>query len=264
MTRIIIILLLFSNISIGQILDRIEQDYNLEVEYQPENLIEKYKSFDYDFSSIWSVTENDNLFGIIGNEHQRISIKLISVYRISNSPFIYNVYGKSKVRDNICEFYGNITIKEIREVKELHLGIDDENANKGIKKQGVLIADYEFYENKKQKQSGVFKGKLYSKWYLNSENQIEYDDIEFVSDGYLNNAFVGIWKSYSNGKEKTCNWADYRVPIANSDFDIGAGEFSVSEKYWSFGWLDIALKNMSPNFAIKTSIEAKHQKEWWE
>jgi hypothetical protein len=264
MKRIIIILLLISNISIGQTLDRIKENFELEVDYQSENVLEKYKSFDYDFANIWLVTENQNVYGIIGDKHQRISIKLISIVRLSNGPFLYNVYGKSKVKENICEFYGNIVIKEIREVKELHFGVDDEYADKGIKNQGILVADYEFYESKEQTHSGIFKGTLYSKWYLNYKNQIVYDDIEFISDGYMNNAFVGVWKSYSTGKEKICNWADYRVPIANRDFDIGAGEFNVSEKYWNNGWFDIALKNKSPNQAIKPSEKTKKQKKWWE
>lgn len=264
MKRIIIILLFISNISIGQTLDRINENFDLEVDYQSENVLDKYKSFDFDFSNIWSVTENQNIYGIIGEEHQRILIKLISIFRISNGPFLYNVYGKSKVKDNICEFYGNIVIKEIREVKELHFGVDNEYADKGIKTQGILIADYEFYESKEQKHSGIFKGTLYSKWYLNSKNEIVYDNIEFISDGYLNNAFVGVWKSYLTGKEKKCNWADYRIPIANRDFDIGAGEFSVSEKYWNKGWLDIALKNQLPNGAIVREKSDEKTKEWWE
>ena len=264
MKRIIIILLFISNISIGQTLDRIKENFDLEIDYQSENVLEKYESFDYDFSNIWSVTENQNVYGIIGDEHQRISIKLISIFRISNGPFLYNVYGKSKVKDNICEFYGNIVIKEIREIKELHFGVDDEYADKGIKNQGILVADYEFYESKEQKHSGIFKGTLYSKWYLNSNNQIVYDDIEFISDEYMNNAFVGVWKRYSTDKEKNCNWADYRVPISNRDFDIGAGEFSVSEKYWNKGWLDIALKNQVPNGAIVREKSNKETKEWWE
>ena len=248
MKRIIIILLFLSNISFGQTLNRIEQNFNIETNYKSDNIIENYKSFDFDFSNVWSNTENQNVLGIIGNDHQRIQIKLISVFRISNSPFLYNVYGKSKVKNTICEFYGNIVLKEIREVKELHFGVDDEYANKGIKTQGILIADYEFYENKEQKHSGVFKGKLYSKWYLNSGNQIEYDNIEFISDGYTNNAFVGIWKSYLTEKEKTCNWADYRVPITNRDFDIGAGEFSPSKKYFDKGWAE---------------YEPMKKDEWW-
>ena len=264
MKRIIIILLFISKISIAQTLDRIKENFDLEVDYQSENVLEKYKSFDYDFSKIWSFTGNQNVYGIIGDEHQKISIKLISISRTSNEPFLYNVLGKSKVKDNICEFYGNIVIKEIREVKELHFGVDNEYADKGIKNQGILVADYEFYGSKEQNHSGIFKGTLYSKWYLNSKNEIVYDNIEFISDGYINNAFIGVWKSYSNDKEKKCNWADYRVPNANKDFDIGSGEFSVSEKYWDKGWLDIALKNKSPNLAVKPSKKTEKQKEWWE
>ena len=65
-------------------------------------------------------------------------------------------------------------------------------------------------------------------------------------------------------KKKICNWADYRVPNSNQDFDIGAGEFSVSEKYWDKGWLDIALKNQVPNHAIKKNKVKGKTKEWWE
>ena len=43
--------------------------------------------------------------------------------------------------------------------KELRFGVDDEYADKGIKSQGVLIADYEFKENKEQNHIGIFKGK---------------------------------------------------------------------------------------------------------
>ena len=72
MTRIIIILLFISNISIGQTLDRIKESFDLEFDYQSENVLEKYQSFNYDFSNVWSVTENQNIYGIIGDEHQRI------------------------------------------------------------------------------------------------------------------------------------------------------------------------------------------------
>ena len=86
----------FSNISFGQTLDRVKQDFNIETDYKSDNIIEDFKSFDFDFSNVWTITENENIFGIIGNDHQRIQIKLISIFRISNSPFLYNVYGKSK------------------------------------------------------------------------------------------------------------------------------------------------------------------------
>ncbi|MBB2148263.1 hypothetical protein [Pedobacter gandavensis] len=91
-----------------------------------------------------------------------------------------------------------------------------------------------------------------------------YDDVNIASDGYFNNAFVGMWRGYKSTVEKKCNWADYRVPSSNCDFDIGAGEFNVAEKYIKNGWLDIALKNMAPNPAIIKNKTPVSQKLWWQ
>lgn len=254
MNRFFFISFLMANISFAQTDEKFLSDFLLEDELQISNAIDKYNRFD--FSNVWLKTENHLIYGIIGNEHQRIRIKLISIEKKPGNPNEYIVFGKSEVRNNICDFNGVVQIVEIREVKELHFGVDDEYKNEGIKSQGILIANYEFKENKEQAHSGVFKGRLYSKWYLDSENQIKYDDIQSISDGYSNNAFIGIWKSHQTGKEKICNWADYRVPKANLDFDIGTGEFSVSKKYRDKGWQNITLKHRVS--------EKRKSKEWWE
>ncbi len=257
-----IILLFLSNFLFAQTDKKFLNDFMLGSELKQENVLDKYIQFD--FSNIWLKTENSEVYGIIGDEHQRIRIKLLIAKKNQENPYEYLISGKSNVKETICDFQGTISLIDIYEVNELHFGVDDEYADKGIKSQGVLIADYEFKENMEQNHIGTFKGKLYTKWYLNSKNQIEYDNIEFFSDGYFNNAFVGIWESYSNGNRKICNWADYRVPNANKDFDIGVGEFNVSEKYWNKGWLDIALKNQAPNHAIKRNKVKGKSKEWWE
>lgn len=231
-------------------------------ELNQENVLDKY--IQIDFSNVWLNTENSEVYGIIGVEHQRIKIKLLTAKKNHEKPYEYLISGKSNVKETTCDFQGKINLIEIYEVKKLRFGVDDEYANKGIKSQGVLIADYEFKENMEQNHSGIFKGKLYTKWYLNAKNQIVYDNIEFDADGYFNNAYVGIWESHSTGNSKICNWADYRVPQANKDFDIGVGEFNVSEKYWNRGWLDIALINQAPNTAIKRNISKSNSKEWWE
>ena len=257
MNRTIIILLLLSQISFAQKVDRIERNFPRSEELKAQNLVTEYNQFD--FSNIWTETKNNRVLGIIGEDHQRLKIKLSSVKKDSNNPNKYYVFGKSCVKGTICDFSGTIMLTEIKEVKELHFGVDDEYADDGIKSQGILVADYEFKENSEQKHSGIFKGKLYSKWYLNSENKIEYDKIEFISDGYLNNGFVGIWKSYSTGKEKICNWADYRIPITNRDFDIGAGEFSPSEKYYDKGWENYQKAWLYGDETAK----AEELNKWW-
>jgi len=257
MKQITYILLFLTNISFAQTNEKFLNDFLLEDELNAENVLTKYNQSD--FSDIWYQTENHRIFGIIGTDHQRIKIKLISIKKSPTNPNKYLVSGKSNVKGTICDFSGAIELTEIKETQELHFGVDDEYKDKGIKAQGILIANYKFKENRDQKHSGVFKGKLYSKWYLNSENQIEYDDIQSISDGYMNNAFVGVWESYSTDKEKICNWADFRVPQANQDFDIGAGEFSPSKKYYDRGWENYQKAWLYGNEEAKK----EELKEWW-
>jgi len=199
-----------------------------------ENEINKYLK--YDFSNLWNTTDNNLIYGIIGDNYERIQIKFTSIKRNKNKTNEYWVSGKSRVKSNICDFKGKITILAINEVKQQRFGVDDEYKDKGIKKQGLLTAIYEFDEDSSQKGSGKFSGRLQSIWYLDKDNLMQYNDIEIDSDGYFNNAFTGAWKSNNSGKEKVCNWGDYRVPNVNCDFDIGSAELSVSEKYQKNGW----------------------------
>ncbi|WP_225875156.1 hypothetical protein [Flavobacterium bernardetii] len=207
----------------------------------------------YDFSELWLQTDNNLVYGILGDDFQRIQIKLISISKNINNQNEYFVYGKSKVKENICEFVGKITILKIQESKREHFGVDDEFKNSGIKTQGLLTAKYEFFENKLQSHSGYFTGSLETKWFLDKDDKIQYDNINIHSDGYFNNAFVGSWKMYHSIIEKKCHWGDYRVPSVECGFDIGAAEFNIAEKYHKKGWLD--------------SIETKKRetiKNWWE
>lgn len=231
--RILIVFSLLTFISYGQNKMCRTDIVNKEV-LSEKNEIEKYTK--YDFSSLWLKTENELVYGIIGDKYQRILMKFMFVERNLNSPNEYLVYGKSSVKSSICDFVGKITITKIQELKNQNLGVDDEYKNSGIKSQGLLTAKYEFFENKEQNHSGQFKGTLQSEWYLDKDELIKYNDINLNADGYFNNAFVGIWKMFNSNIEKKCNWGDYRVPNTNCDFDIGAGELSISEKYLKNGW----------------------------
>jgi hypothetical protein len=231
---LIFVILLAADISIAQPGEQFLSDFLMEDKLKVENYLTRYNRFD--FSNLWTQTQPHRIVGILGEEHERIKISLLSVRKDVANPNQYFVSGKSNVKGVIWDFSGTINLREIKEVSEWHFGVDDQHKNKGIKAMGILIASYEFKENEDQKLSGIFEGKLYSKWYLDAENKIRYDDIGSVADGYMNNAFVGIWRSYSTQPQKKCNWADYRVPQADHDFDIGAGEFSPHEKYGEQGW----------------------------
>lgn len=231
------------------------------IEISQTNEIEKYAK--YDFSNVWLAVDNEITYGIIGDNHQRIHIKFIQIEKNSNNPREYLVFGKSMVKENICDFVGKITLIEAYEFTSENFGVDRMYKDARIKAQGLLIAKYELFENKNQNHSGTFQGTLKSKWYLDKNERIEYNDINIMSDSYFNNAFVGTWRMYKSNIEKVCNWGDYRVPNSNCDFDIGTGEFNVAEKYWKKGWLDIALRNKVPNEAIIENDSEKEYKPWW-
>jgi hypothetical protein len=195
----------------------------------------------YDFSRLFTNSDNSVIYGFIGNNYQRIRIKLIRVTKDSLSPDTYHIYGKSMVKNNIDGFKGTIKISNIRKLKDMMYGADEEYKNKGIKGEYVILADYTFSENKGQNHSGVFKGVCESDFYLDKNSKVHYDDIEMNADGYTNNQFVGQWISYNSNIIKKCNWGDYRIPDSGQ-FDIGAGDFSphgYDNKYLKNGWQNI-------------------------
>ena len=259
MKSIFIFLILISKISFAQTNENFPSNFIFKNHLNTENILYKYSQFN--FSDVWLKTDNNNIYGIIGDENQRISIKLLFITKNINQ---YFVSGKIMVKKNICDFHGLINLTKIYKFKNMHFGVDNEYAGKGIKSEGVLIADYEFKEDRKQINNGIFKGRIYTKFYLNSNNKIEYDDIEVNSDNYFNNAFVGNWKNYNRKNSIKCNWADYRVPNSEKGFDIGIGEINVYTKYANKGWIDVILKNQMPNLNVIKSQTSKESKEWWE
>jgi hypothetical protein len=260
MKHSLLIILLFASISLfAQTLCR--TDIMNGEKITPKNQLTAFGK--YNFSNLWLHTANSSIYGIIGDDNQRILIKILSVAKSKNDAFEYLVSGKSSVKGSICDFSGKIIIQKIQLSERINFGVDDEYKSLS-KTQGLLTAKYELFENKDQKHSGVFEGELKTKWYLNKKDQVKYDDINAHSDGYFNNAFVGYWKMYNATLRKKCNWADFRVPNVACDFDIGTADFNVAEKYWNKGWLDIAVKNIAKNEAIIEAKAGKTKNEWWQ
>lgn len=224
----------------------------------PTELKDKFTSYDY--SRLFTITDNAMVYGFIGDNFQRIRVKIISITKDPSLPDTYNVYGKSMVKNNLDKFRGTIKITNIRKYKETSYGVDDELKGKGIKGEYLLIGMYNFAEAATQEHAGVFKGIFSSGFYLDKNNIVHYDDIEKYTDGYSNNQFVGQWVSYNNKLVKRCNWGDYRIPNSQ-DLDGGAGEFSPNDKYLSAGWQTI--RDAYGNSA--TSIKAKQveKAKWW-
>lgn len=196
------------------------------------------------------------ILGFIGDDYQRFFIHFVSVIQNPANPYEYLVYGKTKVKKTICSFQGSITIRQARIYK---------SGDIPIYKQGFVTCEVILNEDKKQSSTGFIKGKLKSEFLIDNKGELRYDALLFAADGFSNNQFVGSWTSHKSNDSKKCNWGDYRIPECG-ELDIGAGEFSVNEKYVKNGWLSYKLENMAPNGAIvKPKVDKKAENiKWWE
>ncbi len=181
----------------------------------------------YDFSKIW-FSRNQEHNGIIGKNYQRIQIHIDTVYKNTYDDKNYIVIGKSKVKDNICSFKGDIKI--------ISIFIDKDCDYEDFSNCGDLFASYTFYEDSTQYHSGIFKGITECSIYVDNKNKkVILDDLSDGADGYWNRSFVGTWTNYSKTLQKKCIWGDYRLPFT-FDFDCGDGEMHINDKYANNGW----------------------------
>jgi len=229
-------LLLFSVPLIAQTETDFLNQFLPEYELNQENVLYTYNH--YNFSELWQQAPNNKVVGVLGDEYQRIRIKFLLIDQDKNNFSRYHVKGKSMVKDVVCNFSGTIEINEIWEAKEIQTDLDPEYEKKGIKAQGILKASYVLKESGCGPMAGIFKGTLYTKWFLNGKDVMEYDDMESIADGYMNNAFIGQWTDPKGKGAKLCQWGDYRVPMCKPDFDTGAAEFHPSIDYFESGWDD--------------------------
>ena len=192
-------------------------------------------------------------FGFIGKNYQRFYLHYISVLKDSANPYKYYVTGKIRVYKNTCYFTGYLEIVK---------AAIDPSFYYGKYQQGTLQCKVVIDEDKTNKNSGYIRGILTSNWFIDKSGNLHYDSLHSESDGFLNNQVIGTWTSYLTHVTKQCNWGDFRIPNSG-DLDIGAGEFSVNDKYLRYGWLTYrqALQQNEPNH--KKAL-AEENRKWWQ
>ena len=85
MKRIFIFLILISKISFAQTNENFPSNFIFKNHLNTENILYKYSQFN--FSDVWLKTDNNNIYGVIGDENQRISIKLLFITKNINQYF---------------------------------------------------------------------------------------------------------------------------------------------------------------------------------
>lgn len=206
----------------------------------------------HNLSVLFTETPADRIFGFIGEENQRIHIKFISVIRNHNNPSGYFVYGKSMVKNNVCDFQGTLTMTNAYRLQQ---------SDVPDLQQGILVGTYRFFENPQQKHVGIFSGTFISNWYLDKGGVLHLDDLSAAADGYSNNQFAGTWRNYSGNIVKPCHWGDERIPLSG-DLDIGTGEFFPDKKYHANGWAGYVAA-FGGSVSDSGSARAREKQPWW-
>ena len=196
--------------------------------------------------------------GYFGDNYQRFYIHFISVIQNPKDKNEYFIYGKNRLKGNISEIQGTLTIEEV----SVYVESDFPDYSEGI-----IKGSYSLLEDAKKKGTGSFQGKFETNVMI-KDNKVEYSTLYWFADGFSNNQFEGTWISYLTGTKRTCNWGDYRVP-AREQFDIGAGQMGVHPDYEQNGWESFELAT----FPIANSEEHRKRIEqakkveaekWWQ
>ena len=198
--------------------------------------------------------ERPELLGFIGDNYQRFHIHFISIIQNPFNPYEYFAYGKTKVKNNICEFQGTIKITKARRYIEGDIP---------TYKQGYAECEVNLYEESKQNSTGFFSGKLSTGFVIDDKGVFRYDAVAYVADGYSNNEFIGTWTSYKTKSTKKCNWGDRRIP-ESKELDIGDGDFMIDDKYVKNGWENYKLAwNTYPETPAVIKARQKENEKWW-
>ena len=200
----------------------------------------------YDYSRILM---NNNILGYIGNG-QRLYIHFDTIYKDKVKTELYHVIGKSRVKNNITCFTGNIHISKFKQLDAEYYPIN----------RYKIIAKYEFKEDSTQYGTGVFSGRLESDFFIYKDS-VYMDEIYSGVDGYYNNQYEGVWKSYKTNAIKKANFGIGRIPNDNG-LDIGSSEFRVDPSKQHLGW-DSYMNVMTPNNKNYQRATAEEQREWW-
>lgn len=226
--------------------EKIEEQWGENINDHSVDRIDHLKDFEqHDFSTLWMRHQNA-MIGYIGNNYQRFYIHFNTIQKSKESSKLYLISGKTRVRDNINNFTGEIKLLHIYgmskdkeksnldEYRMAQAARDTELMSRWRDHRFIVVVQYMFRENPMQKDSGKLSGTAKSYFYLKN-NKILYDDGDIVSDGYANNLFVGTWKSYKTGITRKCNFGNFRIPDATS-LDLGTESFAPSDKYLDNGW----------------------------
>ena len=194
--------------------------------------------------------------GFYGEDRYRIEMYLASVEKDARQPNVYRITGKSRFKDNIVPFSGQITIESIGQVQDTSLTRENLE-NWGFKEIFVAKGKFTLKEDASFKGAGVFAGEVFIDLGIrNFEESYEANEIDTWTAFYKEidedsgmqltglsrgSGFLldGNWTSYETNKVKPVLVAKDIFLISNNileNFMIGERDVVINPKYRQLGW----------------------------
>lgn len=219
----------------------------MSVDLRPQDcyILSKEPSFQ-NFSNLWLGT---TFQGTIGNSNQRIEVRFLKIEQGANSSMKYQVSGKSKVNQNICDFRGTIEVDSVYELNTDNFeceGLDFPN--------GYVAGVYYIYEDSTQNHVGTFNGSFKSKFELSSGSINQFNGW-YLSHGA--NEFIGKRKEYRASQPKYCAWGLKIPPTINGNlFKHYDNEFYLfNSTFLDIGWKNYVIANLNTFLTIPVDFE---------
>lgn len=246
----IIILLIVPFLSYSQNFEKLPHNPDL-------NIVRNFEKFDIGNLCYYSNYAQD---GIIGSKCRRISVHIDSVIKSKNDSLTYIVFGKSKVRENICSFTGAIKFNFAnRDTTYIEIPEEDNTM-------GIIHGEYIFTENPEQMKTGFFSGEITIRWTMSEEGKLELAQGWYTTLDY-SFAYNGYWQSYTSDNSLKCCWSDYYIPCAPPDLNASDGpDFIPNEKYDNVGWGSLRKSYLYPSDSEevkKAREQEKKENNWW-
>ncbi|WP_210198816.1 hypothetical protein [Aquimarina sp. U1-2] len=189
--------------------------------YNTSNMVDYLRHYDY--TEVFK-SSNHPTYGFYGEHKKRLKVRIVSVTKDLKNPNEYFVYGKTKRNEIIRPFIGKIIIQKNYKTEDIKNSSPIQSTL-----QGIIMATYIFYESA-ENSTVFFEGMVYSKWYVNTKDEVKYDVRNMLfADQFSNNAFIG--RMITEDNSIVCNWADYFPPEAGDLVTKNTTQFIPNVKY---------------------------------
>jgi len=205
------------------------------------------KCAEFDVTGFLKTYEHFGTDGVFDTMYQRIQFHFESIKRSEANKCTYLISGFDRLKGLVTPFEGEIRIHRINKNKGNIYDRETPSEDRLVE----FGAVYQFREDKNVRGSGTFSGNLYFNLTLNKDYELIDDMAEYMGDGFSNFIYEGTWTSYATGQSKKCIWGEGRLP-STTDFDVGAGERFVNDKYIKNGW------ELNKDWQL-----VDNPKEWW-